>query len=126
MVSVVAALVSVETSAHQDRTGICAPSSWSTTLRKCADLVLEAGEALHQGNVAERVGGVLRQIRIITLNRSLQRFGPPQHQDIQHDEDEAQRDQQKREPPIQIQRGRGDQHGDCHQRNQVLAEEAEP
>ena len=89
--------MSVVASAHQDSTGICAPSSWSTDVAQARDLVLHAGEALHQGDVAERVGGALGQIAsnsarpIFAGLRSLRSTKA-----FSIDEDEAQRDQQQR------------------------------
>ena len=88
------ALFNVETSAHQDGAGICAPSSRSATSRS-ARLEFYARETLkHERDIAERVGGLLGEVRIIALaptsgEVSVRR----EHPDIQHDEDEAKRDQ---------------------------------
>ena len=78
--------MSTATIAHQDSTGNCAASSWSLTCRERRYLVLDAREALHQGDVAERVGRALGQIGMMRLHRALQRFGLAQHKRGQHGE----------------------------------------
>ena len=65
MVSVVEARVSTAAAAHQDSTGICALSSMSTTFSQARDLDLDAREALHQRDIAERVGGALGDVGIV-------------------------------------------------------------
>ena len=62
-VIVVEARVATATTAHQDSTGICALSRRSTTLRSAGRFRLDAHIALHQRDIAERVGGALREIR---------------------------------------------------------------
>ena len=56
---VVEARVSTAIIAHHDSTGICAASRRSTVVAQARHLGLDAGEALHQRDVAERVGGAL-------------------------------------------------------------------
>ena len=75
MVSVVAARVSTAAIAHQDSTGICAPSSLVDHVPQAGDFGLDAGEALHQGDVAERVGGAFGEVAVVALDRALQRLG---------------------------------------------------
>ena len=123
--SVVEARVSTAQIAHHDSTGICAPSSLPTTLRRPDHLGLDAREALHQRDVAERVGGALGQIAVVALDRALAGFGLAQHQRGEPGEDHAEHDQQQRQPPVQHQRQR-QQHQQRHERGQMLAEEAEP
>ena len=60
----VAARVSTATIAHQASTGICAASSLFTTPRRPGYLGVDAREALHQREVAERVGGALGEIAV--------------------------------------------------------------
>ncbi len=63
IVSVVEARVRTAAIAHQDSTGICAPSSRADDARAARDLRLDAGVALHQRDVTERVGCPLREAR---------------------------------------------------------------
>ena len=80
MVSVVDGARQHRASAHQDSTGICAPSSVVADLLHAGDLGLDAREALHQRDVAERVGGALGEVAVVALDRALQRLGLAQHQ----------------------------------------------
>ena len=61
-VSVVEARVSTAQIAHHDSTGICAPSSLPTTLRSPITSASMRAIALHQRDIAERVGGALGEI----------------------------------------------------------------
>ena len=90
-----------------------------------AHLVLDAGEALHQRHIAERVGGALGEVRVIALDRFLHGLGLAQHEHGEREEDERQSDEQEAEPPVEIERER-QQHGDRHDGREMLAEEAEP
>ena len=72
-VSVVAVRVSTAATAHHDSTGICARSSEFTSALQRRDFDLDAGEALHQRDIAERVGGGLGKIGIMPLDRVLHR-----------------------------------------------------
>ena len=51
----------------------------------------DAGKALHHGDVAERIGGVLGEIGVMPLDRALHRFGPVHDQHGHHRECGAQR-----------------------------------
>ena len=50
------ARVSTAATAHHDSTGICAPSSSSDHVAQPDDFRLDARKALHQRDIAERVG----------------------------------------------------------------------
>ena len=96
MVSVVEARVSTAQIAHQDSTGICAPSSSPTTSRS-PHFGLDAGEALHQRDVAERVGGALGEIASSGARpRSACVSALRMHQRGERREDDATADQQQR------------------------------
>ena len=58
------------------------------TSRSSRHLDFDAGEALHQRDIAERVGGALGEVRVVALDRALQSFGLREHERVQHDEDE--------------------------------------
>ena len=89
------------------------------------DLRLDAGEALHQGDVAERIGGAFSHLGIVLLDRPLHAFGPSEHQRHQHREHEAEHDEERREPPIEEQRERQqDDEGD--ETDEMIAEERKP
>ena len=75
MVSVVAARVITLASAHQDSTGIWAPSSSVAHLLHAGHFGLDAREALHQRDVAERVGGAFGEVAVVALDLALQRLG---------------------------------------------------
>ncbi len=125
MASVVAARVSTVSAAHQDSTGICGAEQLVDHVLERRDLRLDAGEALHQGDVAERVGGALGHLRVVLLDRLLHAFGPCEHQRHQHREHDAQHDQEEREPPVEEQRQRQqDDEGD--ETDEMIAEEGEP
>ncbi len=124
-VSVVEARVSTAQIAHHDSTGICAPSSLLDDVAQAAHLGLDARIALHQRDVAERVGGALGEIAVVALDRALPGFGLAQHQRGQHGEHHAEHDQQQRQPPVQEQRQR-QQHQQRNEGGEMLAEEAEP
>ena len=57
---------------------------------------VDAREALDQRDVAERVGGALRLVGVVGLDRALQLLGLAQHEHDQHREDGAQGHQQQR------------------------------
>ena len=74
MVSVVEVRVITVVTAHQDSTGIWALSASSPIFFMPDTSDLDAGEALHQGDVAERVGGALGDVGIIALDLALHLF----------------------------------------------------
>ncbi len=95
-VMVAEARVATEASAHQDRTGFCACSScWMMRLQR-ARLGLDAGEGLDHRHVAERVGGMLGEARMVALDRALQRLGLAQDDRGQDREDDDEADEQQR------------------------------
>ena len=124
-VSVVEARVSTAQIAHHDSTGICAPSSLPTTLRSPITSASMREIALHQRDIAERVGGALGEVAVVALDRALPGFGLAQHQRGEACEHHAEHDQQQRQPPVQKQRQR-QQHQQRNERRQMLAEESEP
>ena len=69
MVSVVEVRVITVASAHQDSTGIWAPSTSSPIFFMPSDFAFDAGEALHQRDVAERVGGAFGHVAVVALDR---------------------------------------------------------
>jgi hypothetical protein len=95
-VSVVEARVRTATSAHQAR-----------------HLGLDAGKALHQRHIAERVGGAFDEVRIVALDRALQRIGLADDEPGQKREQHAHRDQYQPEHPVEIERER-QQHEERH------------
>ena len=124
-VSVVEARVSTAQIAHHDSTGICAPSSLLDDVAQPDHLGLDAREALHQRDIAERIGGALGEVAVVALDRALPGLGLAQHQRGEQREHDAQHDQQQRQPPVQEQRQR-QQHEQRNERREMLAEEAEP
>ena len=88
-------------------------------------LGLDARIALHQRDVAKRVGGALGQIAIVALDRALPGFGLAQHQRGEPCEHHAEHDQQQRQPPVQKERQR-QQHQQRNERRQMLAEKSKP
>ncbi len=74
---VVAARVATAASAHQESTGICAASSRFATSLHAVHFGIDAGEALDQRDIAERIGRALGEIGVITLDADLQRLGTP-------------------------------------------------
>ena len=125
IVSVVAERVSTAITAHQESTGICAASRRSTSSRRLDHLGLDAGEALHQRDIAQRVRGALGERREVALDLALQLLGLVDHQRGQRREDDAEDDQQRGEPPVDEQRER-QQHEQRDERGEMLAEEREP
>ena len=73
---------------------------------KRSHLGFDAGETLHQSNIAKCVGGPLCQIGMLVLNLALHRFGLAQNQRRQRGEQHAQHDQQDRQLPIDQERQR--------------------
>ena len=124
-VMVVDARVMTVTSAHHDSTGICTASSLSATKRRPCTSALDAHEALHQRDVAERVGGARGEVAVMLLDLALHAVGLAHHQRGQHREHHAQHEQQDRQPPVDVERQR-QQHHQRHDRGEMLAEESEP
>ena len=74
MVSVVEARVITVATAHHDSTGNLRPEHVVADLAACRRLRLDAGEALDQRDVAERIGGALGQIGLVALDRASAAF----------------------------------------------------
>ena len=88
-------------------------------------LGVDAHEALHQRDIAERVGGARREVAVMRLDLALHAVGLAHHQRGQHREHHAQHEQQDRQPPVDVERQR-QQHHQRHDRGEMLAEESEP
>ena len=86
---------------------------------------IDPHEALHQRDIAERVGGARRQIAVLRLDLALHAVGLAHHQRGQHGEHHAQHEQQDRQPPVDVKRQR-QQHHQRQDGGKVLAEEGEP
>ena len=84
-----AARVSTAATAHHDSTGICARNSEFTSPLQRRHFKLDAGEALHHGDIAERVGGGFGEIGVMPLDRALHRLGAAHHQTRQRGERDA-------------------------------------
>ena len=82
IVSVVDARVSTAASAHHESTGIWAPSMQIAHPLHRRHLLLDAGKALNQRDIAERVGGALGHVGIVGLDRGLQLLSSVQDQAI--------------------------------------------
>jgi hypothetical protein len=89
------------------------------------NFVLDPCEALHQGDVAERVGGALGDVAVIQLDLALHLFALGDDDGDQRCEDDAQHDQQQAVAPVDQQRHR-QQHQQRHQAGEMLAEERQP
>ena len=89
------------------------------------DFELDAGIALHQGDVAERVRGGLGEIRVMPLDRALHGEGAVHHRHRECDKANAQRDQWQSEPPVERERSR-QQERDEDKRGEMLAKERHP
>ena len=88
-------------------------------------LRLDAGEALDHRDIAQRVGGALGEIGVVTLDLALQPVGAAQDEDRQRAEQQHHQDQQRRQPPVDEHRQRQQD----EQRDEgcaVLAEEIQP
>ena len=123
--SVVPARVSTAATAHHDSTGICARKQRVHEALQRRHFELDAGVALHQRDIAERIGGSFGEIGIMPLDRALQRerFAHDEHR--QDRERHAQHDQRQGQPPVQDQRSRQQQH-DEDEGGEMLAEERQP
>ena len=88
-------------------------------------LRLDAGEAVHERDIAERIGGPFRELGIILLDELLQRLGLAHHKRCQRSEDGAQDEQDKRKPPVEHERER-QQHEEGDESREIVAEEAKP
>ena len=86
---------------------------------------IDPHEALHQRDVAERVGGARREIAVMRLDLALHAVGLAHHHRRQHGEHYAQREQDDRQPPVDVERER-QQHHQRQDRGKMLAEESEP
>ena len=86
---------------------------------------LDARIALHQRDIAERVGRALGQVAVVAFDRALAGFGLAQHQRGEPCEHQAEHDQQQRQPPVQKERQR-QQHQERNERRQMLAEKSKP
>ena len=86
MVSVVEVRVITVATAHQESTGIWALSTSLAQLPHARDFRLDAGEALHQGDVAERVGRALGHVGVVALDLALQLLALDDDQRDQHGE----------------------------------------
>ena len=89
------------------------------------NLGIDPHEALHQRDVAERVGGARGEIAVMRLDLALHAVGLAHHQRGQHREHHAQHEQQDRQPPVDVERQR-QQHHQRQDRGKMLAEESEP
>ena len=69
-------------------------------------LLIEPREALYQGNVAQSVGGAFREVRIVTLDGTLECVGFAHDQGREQSEDNAEHNQQRCQPPVDEQRDR--------------------
>ena len=124
--SVVPARVSTAAIAHHDSTGICARSSELTRLLSAGDFDLDTGIALHQRDIAERVGGGLGEIGIMLLDRlAAGRRLSCMTSTVSAVNADAQHDQRHSQPPVQDQRRR-QQYGDEDEGGEMLAEKRHP
>ena len=89
------------------------------------DLRLDAGEALHQGDIAERIGGALGEVGIVPLDGALQRLRLVDDEGGQDTEHDGHRDHHQPERPVQVERER-QQHHEGSARRERVAEEVEP
>ena len=89
------------------------------------DFGLDAGEALHQSDVAERVGGALGEVGIVPLDGALQHFGPVDDEGGQGPEHGGDGKHYQPERPIQVDR-KWQQHDQGSGRRERVAEEVEP
>ena len=94
-------------------------------IAQVAHLGLGAHEPLHQRDVSERVGSAFGEVRIMPLDRTLQRFGLVDDKAGQDREHDGHRDQHQSEHPIEVKRQR-QQDEKRHRRREGLAEELEP
>jgi hypothetical protein len=58
------------------------------------DFHLDAGKALHERDISQRIGGALGHVRVVSLDRALQRFAPPDDQRDHHPKYGTQQHQQ--------------------------------
>ena len=86
---------------------------------------LDAGEALHQGDVSERIGGALGHVGIVALDRALQSFALVDDQPDHRGKHGAQHDQHQAVAPVDEQR-QWQQHDERNETGEVLAEERQP
>ena len=98
------ARVATEASAHQDSTGFCACEQLMDDALQRRRLGLDAGEGLDHRHVAERVGGLLGEARMVALDGALQGLGLAQHDRGQDREHEHEEHEQEAEAPVQEQR----------------------
>ena len=86
---------------------------------------LDAGEGLDDGHVAEGVGGVFGETRVVALDGALKLLRLAHHDDGEDREDRDEGDEQEPEPPVEEERQRQqDAQGD--EGGKMLPEEAEP
>ena len=71
-----------------------APPATGRRRRAGRDLGIDAREALHQRDIAERIGGAFGEVRIVMLDRALHRLGLAEHEPGQDAEDSADHDQE--------------------------------
>ena len=69
------------------------------------DLDLDAGIALHQSDIAERIGGGLGEVGVVALHRLLQRKGASDDDEGERGEGDAEHDQRQCQAPVQPERG---------------------
>ncbi len=86
---------------------------------------IDPHEALHQCDIAERVGGARRKVAVLRLDLALHAVGLAHHERGQHREHHAQHEQEDRQPPVDVERER-QQHDQRQDRGKMLAEETEP
>jgi hypothetical protein len=123
-VSVVEARVATAASAHHED-GHLRAEQLADHVAQSENLGFDAGIALHQCDVAERIGGALCKIGVVALDRGLPGFRLAEHEGGQRGEDYAQNDQKQRKPPVE-ENGQRQQHQQRNEGGEVLAEEAEP
>ncbi len=88
-------------------------------------LGIDAHEALHQRDIAKRVGGARGEVAVMRFDLALHAVGLAHHQRGQHREHHAESEQQDRQPPVDVKRQR-QQHHQRHDRGEMLAEKSEP
>ena len=100
-VIVAEARVATDASAHHESTGFCACSNWWMIDCSARDFGFDARERLDDRHVAERVGGMFGEARMIALDRALQRLGLAQDERRQDREGDDEQDEQEPEAPVQ-------------------------
>ena len=88
-------------------------------------LRLDAGEAVDERHIAERVGGALGKLGVVFLHQFLQRFGLAHHERSEGGEHGAENQQHQSKPPVEDKRKR-QQHKERHERRQIVTEEGKP